>query len=106
MNNATLQIVMRYIHIVSAIVAVGGMAFMLFCVLPAASLLEESQRGPFLANIHRRFTRVMWYCIAGLLVSGIFNWIVLAPAYRQIGASANALIGIKVLLALIIFAIV
>ncbi|MCX5658565.1 MAG: hypothetical protein NTW19_02450 [Planctomycetota bacterium] len=101
-----ISVSMRYLHIVSAVVAVGGMAFMLLCVSPAAKLLEEKTREELLDALHGRFLRVVWACIAGLIVSGTYNWIMLAEAYRKLGPKGNALIGTKVLLALIVFGVV
>lgn len=101
-----LSIVMRYLHVVSAVVAVGGMAFLLLCLSPAMRLLEEKSREALLDAVHCRFQRVVWACIAGLIVSGIFNWMMLAGAYKAMGPMGNALIGIKVLLAAIVFGVV
>lgn len=101
-----LSVLMRYLHIVSAVVAVGGMAFMLLCLSPAAKLLDEKTRESLLDAVHGRFQRVVWACIGGLIVSGLYNWMLLAGAYKAMGPIGNALIGTKVLLAAIIFGVV
>ncbi|MCE9592008.1 MAG: hypothetical protein K8S99_15985 [Planctomycetes bacterium] len=100
-----INVVMRYIHIVSAVVAVGGMACILICLTPAVRVLDESFRDALLKLVHHRFQRVVWVCIAGLTLSGVWRFIQLQQqhAYGKLG---HALIGTKILLALILFAIV
>jgi uncharacterized membrane protein len=106
MDNAVLQIAMRYIHIVSAIVAVGGVAFMSLALLPSVRLLEDNLRQSMMQLITQRFGKVVWACVAGLVVSGTFNWISQAGVYKAMGPIGNALIGTKVLLALILFIVI
>ena len=106
MDSPILQIVMRYIHIVSAIIVVGGMSFMLMCLTPAVRLLDEQFRDSLMKMVHHRFLRVVWVAIGGLIVSGAYNWYMLQKTYDKIGPKANALIGTKVLIAFIMFAVV
>ena len=82
------------------------LAFLLICLLPSLRLLQDDFRSSLLRIVQYRFERVLWASIAGLTISGIYNWIQLAPKYRLIGPLAQALIGIKVLLAAIIFGVV
>jgi uncharacterized membrane protein len=103
MHNAVLEIVMRYLHIGSAIVVVGGVTFMLACLLPGLRVWDDSFRQSLLTVMQKRFGRLVWLGIAGLIVSGVYNWILLQPLYDKIGPWANALIGTKVLLALVLF---
>ena len=99
MNNPILQVIMRYLHIVAAVVTVGGMAFVLFCVTPASRLLEENLRQAFLKTMHDRFLKVLWIAIATLLITGIYTWVQLNGAYNQIRPWGQSLIGTKTLLA-------
>lgn len=97
---------MRYLHIVSAVLAVGGLAFLLICFSPAIRLLEDSLRQSVYKLAHDRFLRVMWFAIGGLTFSGVYNWYLNFDAYRKLGPIGNALIGTKVLLAIIMFTLV
>ncbi len=106
MDNAILQIVMRYLHVVSAIIAVGGLAFVSLALLPSLRLFDESFRGSLMQALHQRFQRVVWLCVGGLVLSGTFNWMALAGQYKSMGPLGNALIGTKVLLAVILFAVI
>jgi uncharacterized membrane protein len=106
MDNPYLLVAMRYIHILSAMILVGGLVFDLFCVKPALRVIDDSLRDSITAVIRKQFFRLQIIGIAGLLISGIFNWVISAATYRDMGAAGNALIGIKVLLALAVFAVV
>lgn len=106
MDHPVLLIVMRYLHIVSAIVAVGGVTFSAFCLRQPAAALPEAQRDQLLGAVRRRFAKLQWLAIAGLVVSGAYNWMLSAVTYKAMGPVGNALIGTKVLLALILFAVV
>ena len=106
MDHPILQVLMRYLHIVSAMIAVGGICFMAFCLSPVMRLLDDGFSESWMKMVRERFHRVMWISIGGLVISGVYNWILSAGVYKAMGAKGNALIGSKVLLALIIFAMV
>jgi len=106
LENDILQIVMRYLHVVSAVVAVGGTAFALLCLSPAVQQLEEAARRPLVEFAEGRFRRVLALALLGLLVTGIFNWAATGATYKAMGPMANALLGTKVLLAFVLFGIV
>ena len=101
-----IQLLMRYIHILSAVTATGGMAFILICLTPAMRLVDEKFRDSVLQIVHHRFLRVVWLSILGLVVSGTYNWIQLAGTYKAMGPIGNAMIGVKVLLAIVMFTVV
>ena len=101
-----LDVAMRYLHVVSAIVAVGGLAFAALCLTPAVRVLDDSFRASVMKLVQLRFRRVVWVAIFGLIVTGTYNWVRAAEHYKDLGAKANALIGTKVLLAMVLFAIV
>ena len=106
MDYVVVQIVLRYIHIVSAVLAVGGLAFMSLCLSPAVRLLDDGFSESWMKMIRLRFGRLLWASIGGLVVSGVYNWVLFAETYRAMGGVGGALIGTKVLLALVMFAVV
>ena len=59
-----------------------------------------------MAVLLARFNKVVLIAIGGLIVSGTYNWMMLAATYRDIGPKAHALIGTKVLLAVVMFVVV
>jgi uncharacterized membrane protein len=62
-----------FIHILSAIVWVGGMLFLALVIVPVARRMPPAERGALLGVLGRRFRTVGWICIALLIVTGIFN---------------------------------
>jgi uncharacterized membrane protein len=63
--------VIKFLHLVSSIVWLGGMTFMLLALRPAlGEVLAPSQRLPLLAGVLRRFFLLVWGAIVLLLLSG------------------------------------
>jgi uncharacterized membrane protein len=60
----------QFIHLVAAIVWMGGMAFMLYAMSPALALLPPPQRLVLVAGTLRRFFAIVWGAIVALLASG------------------------------------
>lgn len=106
MAESIVMVVMRFVHIASAVVAVGGTAFLALCLTPALRLVDDSFRRSVLGLVKRRFHRALALSIAGLVVSGTYNWYMNAAGYRAMGPAGNALIGTKVLLSMILFALI
>jgi uncharacterized membrane protein SirB2 len=98
-----LQLVLRWMHIVPAVVAGGATIFSRLALIPALSGLPEAERGPFRDAINGRWRVVVMICITLLLVSGITNFILYqAPAHKG-QALYHGLFGIKFLAALGVF---
>lgn len=78
------------LHLLAAIVWIGGMFFAYLIVRPAASALDAANRLPLWGRIFNRFFFWVWFAVALLLVSGywmIFNvWggFAGAPVYLHI----------------------
>lgn len=106
MDNPILIVAMRYLHIVSAIVAVGGLTFSILCLKPAAAKLDEAVRDGLLAAVRARFVKVQWVALLVLVATGVFGWVSSNQAYNAAGKLSQPLIGTKVLLAFILIAVV
>ena len=61
------------IHIISAILAVGGVAFFRFAVIPYADSLPESERDSFLAGVRKRYVPILHGSFAFLVLTGIHH---------------------------------
>ena len=105
-THTVMMVVVRYLHISGAVLAIGGIAFYITCLLPAARQLDDAARESLVKAAHHRFLRVLWLAIGLLVITGTVNWMANFEAYRRMGPMGNALIGTKVLLALIMFALV
>lgn len=65
-----------YLHVASAIVWIGGMAFLVFVVVPWLRAGGQAVAGPFLRETGERFRSVGWICFGVLVVTGTFNlWV-------------------------------
>ena len=103
--NALLIVILRWLHIIPAAIAIGGLIFMRF-VLPAAtrSLNEEQSREVFLRG--RRVFKIMLHAsILFLIISGVINSIRYYPQYVQHRPLAMALWHTHMFLAVIVFVI-
>lgn len=73
------------LHLLGAVVWVGGMAFALSALRPAAhEALEAPQRLALMLGVFRRFFRVLWHVVPIILLTG---WTMYALWYRGFGAS-------------------
>ena len=93
----------QWVHVGSAVIGVGGMAFLLFVLFPSVGVLNDEQRGALLKSVLGRFRWVTWSVIVLLLASGLYNvklvWLVPWGPYWTF-------LTIKIILALAVFVIV
>lgn len=68
-----------FVHIVSAIVWVGGMLCFALVVVPVARRLPPHERAALVGAMGRRFRAVGWVCVALLIATGLVN-----SAYRGV----------------------
>ena len=101
--STALAIVVRWIHLASVIVAVGGTVFIRLIVHPTARATLPSEVGSqFGPALLRRWTRVLHSCIALILLSGAYNTVVQFARHKG-QPLYHGLWGTKVLLALALF---
>ena len=90
----------RILHIFSAITLLGGVLAWRFAAIPAESTLANETRAKLGNAAAAAWRPWVLFAVAGLLVSGLWNFLHktgLTPVY-------HAIFGIKVLLALHVFA--
>jgi putative copper export protein len=98
---AALNILMRFVHIISAVVLLGSLLAWLLAVTPALAALAEDTRRKVDNAIAASLRPLALSAMAGLLISGLYNFLNktgLTPAY-------HAVIGVKFLLVLHVFAV-
>ena len=62
----------KFLHVISAIVWLGGVSFMLFALRPAAArMLTAPLRVPFVAHALARFFVLVWASVVILLLTGL-----------------------------------
>jgi putative copper export protein len=91
------RVAIRFLHLVAAVVWVGGSAFYLAAVGPAAKALGEDVRR----GIERRFRDLVQLAIVSLLVTGAV--ITFDRLQREPGPAYAVTLGIKIALAIWMF---
>lgn len=95
-----LAVALRWLHIVGAVVAVGGAVFIRYVLLPSAATLPEEQRQPFRAQVTQRYAKLFMASIAILFLTGFANYVMYEiPNHKQQGAY-HGVIGTKIILAI------
>jgi uncharacterized membrane protein len=61
---------LKAVHLLAVVVWVGGMAFTLYCLHPAAKLLDPASRVPLMHAVLRRFLAVVAVAAALIFVTG------------------------------------
>ncbi len=97
-----IDVISRVVHVGTAITLVGGSLFTLWVLMPSAKELDDGPHNHLATAIGSRWKRIVHPGILLFLISGFYNY------YRAIehhsGDSLyHALVGIKILLALVVF---
>jgi len=101
-----LGLVSRWLHILSAIAAVGGAIFMRLALLPSVSVLADDVRRALHEAVRSRWSKVVMAAIAFLILSGVYNLVMIERNKTYPAADSglyHGLLGVKLLLALAIF---
>ncbi|MCX7403900.1 MAG: hypothetical protein NTY87_12570 [Planctomycetia bacterium] len=105
-------LLLRWAHVLAAIIAMGGLMFARFALLPALSDLDAQTRTAIHESIRRRWLPWVIGAITVLLASGLANFLLFNARVKAEGwgdglwmsqTSYHALFGAKFLLALVIF---
>ncbi len=97
------MLVARVLHVLSAIVLVGGIFYLRTVVAPAVPTDGSATADQWFGG--RRATWAKWVGITTLLLlaTGLFNFIRIIQTNESMGALYQALFGVKFLLALVLF---
>ena len=101
-DTGVLSTFVQWVHIASAIIAVGGYAFLLIALLPSLRVLDVERRELLQRAIFGRFRWILWGLILALLASGIYNT---RLAWEAPWGTYWKLLTIKIVLAFVFFAI-
>ena len=92
-------ILMRWAHILSAVLLIGGIVYARMVAAPVLGEVQEEQPD-LLRRLGVRFRPLVYASIVGLIVSGLYNYLMHLGHTR----TYEMWFGIKVLLALHVFA--
>ena len=89
------------LHVVAAVIWVGGMFFAFACMRPTLNLLDPQLRLRMWAGSLSRFFRFVWVSIAVLLITGI--WMVFGHFHgiRQVGTYVHLMLGLGIVMMLL-----
>jgi len=96
-----LNVIMRWLHITSVVVLIGGVLYARLVVAPAVGSLSSTVQDELGDAMAARFRSLLYLTVLFLLATGIYNLFLnlgRGPLYQ-------ALLGIKMLLALHVFAV-
>lgn len=96
------DIASRFLHVLTAIVLLGGSTFALLIVSPVLNICEPSVREQIVTNLRGRWKRFVHLGIALFLITGFYNYIKAMPNHKGDGLY-HALIGTKIVLAMVVF---
>ncbi len=95
-----LQVFMRWLHLSSAVVLIGGAVYWRLILVPSSSALPADEREILDQRDARAFRPFVLTAIPALLISGIFN-ILVRPGHSLVH---NVVLGVKLLLVAHVFA--
>ncbi len=98
-------VILRWIHIGSAALIVGGLALIVLSAGPVRSLMDNNDATAVIRKIELRFRFVLAVAVLGLVVSGVYQWVIFGQVYQELGMLGNGLLGVKVLFATALFAL-
>jgi uncharacterized membrane protein len=100
-----LDVLSRWIHVMSAIALMGGALFAVLAVIPSLAGVDEETRTKIKASIRSRWAKVVHAGILLLLITGFYNYLaVTGPAHQGENKGLyHGLMGGKILIALGIF---
>jgi len=96
-------LVSRWLHIIPAMILVGGVLFLRFSLVPAA--METSPGSEFREAVRRRWARLVMLSILLLLLSGLYNAAQKAMQY-ELSTVYQFLLLLKIVLGLAVFFLV
>ncbi len=96
-----LFVVVRWLHIASMATLIGGILFARLVMAPSLAAVSEEARLSLSEAWAARYRPFVYAAIAGLVLSGTFN-LLTTPGHRPF---YHMLLGVKLLLALHVFAV-
>ncbi len=106
MDRIVIDILSRWLHVIFAIVLLGGGIFIRFVLQPAAAELSEDQHATLHSRVVARWKRLVMICIGLLLLSGFYNYIVVMIPKHKGDGLYHGLMGGKMILAFVVFFLV
>ncbi|MEO6972256.1 MAG: CopD family protein [Rhodoferax sp.] len=92
-----MELLAKFLHLIGAIVWLGGMAFMLWALRPVAIVqMQPPARLPFLTGVMDRFFCAAWVSVGLLLVTGAYR--LMAVGMKNAPSGWHMMMGIGLLM--------
>lgn len=101
--NLPVETLSRVLHVLAAILLMGGALFTWLALLPAARQLPMDEQEKLSAAIAKRWRMLVGLGIAILIFSGFYNYLTVAVPRHKGDSLYHALMGIKIVLAFVVF---
>ena len=96
--------VIQWVHVMAAVVGLGGMGFMLLVLIPSLGVLNADQRDALSRAVASRFRWATWSALTLLLFSGLYN--VRRFYWEEAWGPAWKFLSLKIAISFTLFAIV
>ncbi len=96
------DLVLRWVHILSAIMLVGGAFFWKFVWQPTARSLDEQVRHETFEGLRSRWSMLVHLGVTLLLITGLINAVRIIQRYSFPDSPYHTLVAIKIVLALVL----
>jgi uncharacterized membrane protein len=96
--------IIQWVHVMAAVIGLGGMGFLLLILIPSLGVLSADQREALSKAVASRFRWATWSAVALLLLSGIYN--VSRYYWEEPWDRAWKLLALKIALSFALFALV
>lgn len=97
-----LELIIRWAHILPAIILVGGTLYMVFALHPAMQATEFDEKAELKSAIRARWAKVVMICAGIVVLSGIASQVLQSRTYEFPQGYYQGVVGMKGLLALVI----
>lgn len=68
-----MAIFIQWVHLIAAVVVLGGLGFLLLVLIPSLPTLSAEEREAFSQAVATRFRWATWIAVSLLLLSGLYN---------------------------------
>jgi uncharacterized membrane protein len=93
------------LHILGAVVWVGGMAFALLVLRPSLAVLEPPQRLALHAQVFRRFFRYIWHAMPIMLLTGYAMLAAVPGGFSTASLAVNIMQALGLIMAVVFLVI-
>jgi uncharacterized membrane protein len=98
-----LQFISRICHILGAIILVGGLFYIRFVVSPVDTPPGTAPVDQFFGGRRANWAKWVGIATALLLITGLFNYIMVIKQYERMAPSYHMIAGMKMLAAILVF---